>query len=204
MKHTKKALALFMALVMSLSLLTATAFATDTGTITVENTTNGKSYSIYKVFDATYSAADAASYTIKTTDAWYDLVKNNADSPFQLSTEAVGTTTDTYTVTLKSGKTSDDVLTWFNGLKAAGSTVTMPSATATQTGNGGALTFSNLTNGYYYVTSELGSLITLTNLNNSAEIVDKNQAASSFLATMVKHMPPLTLLPSATRCTIKL
>ena len=178
MKHTKKALALFMALVMSLSLLTATAFATDTGTITVENTTNGKSYSIYKVFDATYSAADAASYTIKTTDAWYDLVKNNADSPFQLSTEAVGTTTDTYTVTLKSGKTSDDVLTWFNGLKAAGSTVTMPSATATQTGNGGALTFSNLTNGYYYVTSELGSLITLTNLNNSAEIVDKNQTPS--------------------------
>ena len=178
MKHTKKALALFMALVMSLSLLTATAFATDTGTITVENTTNGKSYSIYKVFDATYSAADAASYTIKTPDAWYDLVKNNADSPFQLSTEAVGTTTDTYTVTLKSGKTSDDVLTWFNGLKAAGSTVTMPSATATQTGNGGALTFSNLTNGYYYVTSELGSLITLTNLNNSAEIVDKNQTPS--------------------------
>ena len=178
MKHTKKALALFMALVMSLSLLTATAFATDTGTITVENTTSSKSYSIYKVFDATYSAADAASYTIKTTDAWYDLVKNNADSPFQLSTEAVGTTTDTYTVTLKSGKTSDDVLTWFNGLKAAGSTVTMPSATATQTGNGGALTFSNLTNGYYYVTSELGSLITLTNLNNSAEIVDKNQTPS--------------------------
>ena len=178
MKHTKKALALFMALVMSLSLLTATAFATDTGTITVENTTNGKSYSIYKVFDATYSAADAASYTIKTTDAWYSLVKNNTDSPFQLSTEAVGTTTDTYTVTLKRGKTSDDVLIWFNGLQATGSAVTMPTATATQTGNGGTLAFNNLTNGYYYVTSEFGSLITLTNLNNSAEIVDKNQTPS--------------------------
>lgn len=41
MKHTKKALALLMVLVMSLSLLTVTAFAAETGKITIENATAG-------------------------------------------------------------------------------------------------------------------------------------------------------------------
>ncbi len=170
MKHTKKALALLMALVMSLSLLTATAFAdTSTGEITIENATSGKTYTLYKVFDATYSTDAAAAYTIKTGDAWYNLVKD-AGSPFQLSTKTVGDTDDTYTVTLKSGKTEDDVRAWFK-------TVTPP-ATATKSETpaaNGALTFDELDNGYYYVTSTLGGVVTLTNLNNSVTIVDKNQ-----------------------------
>ena len=193
MRHMKKTLSLLMALAMLVSLFAVTAFAEGTGgTITIENTTSGKTYSIYKVFDATYSSTDAASYTIKTGDAWYNLVKDEDGtygSPFQLSTGTVGTTDDTYTVTLKSGKTGNDVLQWFNGLTAAGSSVTLPTPTKTETGTGGgesetageasnALTFTGLDNGYYYVTSELGALITLTNLNNTAEIVDKNQTPS--------------------------
>ncbi len=171
MKHTKKALVLLVALVMSLSLLTATAFAAGTGKIIIENTTSGLEYSVYKVFDATYSGTDAASYTIKTDDAWYSLVTAE-DSPFQLSDSSVGTTTDTYTVTIKAGKTGDDVLAWFK-------TVTKPeTATATLTGNGSAIEFTGFDNGYYYVTSGLGAVVTLTNLNNEAEIYDKNQTPS--------------------------
>lgn len=78
MKHTKKALALLMMLVMSLSLLTVTAFAAGTGKITIENATAGMEYKLYKVFDASYidGTADGtkpagATYTIKDTDPWY-------------------------------------------------------------------------------------------------------------------------------------
>lgn len=81
MKHTKKALALLMVLVMSLSLLTVTAFAAGTGKIIIENATAGMEYKLYKVFDASYidgTAGDTkpagATYTIKSTDPWYSLV----------------------------------------------------------------------------------------------------------------------------------
>ena len=74
MKHTKKALALLMVLVMSLSLLTVTALAAG-GTITIENATAGMAYRLYKVFDASYIDGTAggtkpagATYTIKSTD----------------------------------------------------------------------------------------------------------------------------------------
>ena len=52
MKHTKKALAMLLALVMLLALQSVTAFAADTGKITIENAQVGKEYKLYKVFDA--------------------------------------------------------------------------------------------------------------------------------------------------------
>ena len=52
MKHAKKALALLLALVMSLALLSATALAAGTGKIVIENATADMEYKLYKVFDA--------------------------------------------------------------------------------------------------------------------------------------------------------
>lgn len=84
MKYTKKALALLMMLVISLSLLTATAFAAGGGKITIENATAGMEYKLYKVFDASYIDGTAggtkpagATYTIKSTDPWYPLVSGS-------------------------------------------------------------------------------------------------------------------------------
>ena len=172
MKTTRKALSLLMALAMLVSLFAVTAFAEgDTGTITIENTTSGQSYSLYKVFDATFTGdSTGTAYTIQASNPWYTLVKAE-DSPFLVSDTPVGTTPDTYTVTIAEGN-GQAVLDWFNGL------TDLPDATATEEGNGAALQFTGLGNGYYYVTSELGALITLTNLNNTAEIVDKNQTPS--------------------------
>ena len=187
MKRMKKALALLMVLIMAMLLFTATAFATGTGTITIENSTYGKTYKIYKVFDATYdTAANSAAYTIKKSEeitdikTWYDLV-TDAASPFQLSEKTVQGTTDTYVVTLKTGKTGDDVLAWFTKLDYTSDT--FPKCTAMKEGTGSALEnnmlqFTGLDNGYYYVTSELGTTVTLTNLNNNVKIVDKNQTPS--------------------------
>jgi LPXTG-motif cell wall-anchored protein len=179
MKHKKNVLALLMMFVMAMSLMTVTAFAAGTGTITIENSTKDKTYNVYKVFDATYDPNDStvAAYTIKTSDPWYKLVSTDTNTPFKLSTYTVDGSSDTYQVTLKDGKTNEDVLTWFNSLKTT-ALPTDPTATGTGTGKGGAdaLKISGLDNGYYYVTSTLGTVVTLTNVNNSAEIVDKNQS----------------------------
>ena len=79
-----------MVLVMSLSLLTVTAFAAGTGKITIENATAGMEYKLYKVFDASYidgtsggTKPAGATYTIKSTDPWYPLVSASG-SPFTL------------------------------------------------------------------------------------------------------------------------
>ena len=67
MKHTKKALALLMVLVMSLSLLTVTAFAAGTGKIIIENATAGMEYKLYKVFDASYIGGTTQSLPVRPT-----------------------------------------------------------------------------------------------------------------------------------------
>ncbi len=164
MKNLKKLASLLLALVMVLSLAT-TVFAASKYTITIENSITDKTYSAYKVFDATYSG-DNVSYTIASSDAWYTLVSGEA-SPFQL-TET--TTTGTYFVSLKDGKEDSDVADWFNAIE------TVPgSAAATGTGNAGALTLDVGAAGYYYITTTAGSNVTVTTAKPTATVIEKNQ-----------------------------
>lgn len=142
---------------------------TNTGSITIKNAVKGKTYSIWKVFDATYSGG-AASYYIYDNDTAYDKV-NAENSPFQLAEiQSDKTNAKKYLVTLKAEADSNAVLNFFNQK----GTLTNP--TATQTATSTTVTFSGLANGYYYVESDLGSVVTLTNMNGSAEILDKNQS----------------------------
>lgn len=173
MKHTKKALALLMVLVMSLSLLTATAFAAGGGTITIENATAGMEYKLYKVFDASYiegttgdTKPAGATYTIKSTDPWYPLVKAD-DSPFTL-TEG-NAHPGTYIVSIVEGQ-QETVATWFQNVDASGLT---PTQTETPTGN--TVTFNGLDKGYYYIKSGVGATVTLTHANETRTVIDKNQ-----------------------------
>ena len=175
MKHTKKALALLMVLVMSLSLLTVTALAAG-GTITIENATAGMEYKLYKVFDASYIDGTAggtkpagATYTIKSTDPWYDLV-SEPGSPFKLkedTTHADGSIT--YIVSIEEGQ-QETVATWFQNVDASGLT---PTQTETPTSN--TVTFNGLDKGYYYIKSGVGATVTLTHANETRTVIDKNQ-----------------------------
>ncbi len=164
MKNRKKLASLLLALVMILS-LTTTAFAASQYTITIENSITDKTYSAYKVFDATYSG-DNVSYTIASTATWYTLVSGE-DSPFQL-TET--TTTGTYFVSLKDGKSDSDVAAWFNAIKTAPG-----SAAATGTGNAGALMLDVGSAGYYYITTTAGTNVTVTTAKPTATVIEKNQ-----------------------------
>ena len=173
MKHTKKALALLMMLVMSLSLLTVTAFAAGTGKITIENATAGMEYKLYKVFDASYidGTADGtkpagATYTIKSTDPWYSLVKASG-SPFTLTEDSAHP--GTYIVSIAEGQ-QETAATWFQNVDASGLT-----ATKTETPTNNTVTFDGLDKGYYYIKSGVGATVTLTHANETRTVIDKNQ-----------------------------
>lgn len=173
MKHTKKALALLMVLVMSLSLLTVTAFAAGTGKIIIENATAGMDYNLYKVFDASYidgtsggTKPAGATYTIKSTDPWYSLVSASG-SPFTLTPDTAHT--DTYIVSIAEGQ-QETVATWFQNVD----TSTL-AATKTETPTNNTVTFDGLDKGYYYIKSGVGATVTLTHANETRTVIDKNQ-----------------------------
>ena len=173
MKHTKKALALLMVLVMSLSLLTVTAFAAGTGKIIIENATAGMEYKLYKVFDASYidgtvggTKPAGATYTIKSTDPWYSRVDADGN-PFTLTPDTAHT--DTYIVSIAEGQ-QETVATWFQRVD----TSTLP-ATETVTPTNNTVTFDGLDQGYYYIKSGVGATVTLTHANETRKVIDKNQ-----------------------------
>ena len=178
MKHTKKALAMLLALVMLLALLSVTAFAADTGKITIENAQAGKEYKLYKVFDATYSGTntttgepEGVAYTIESTDGWYALV-SAADSPFALA-KVLDTTT--YNVTLKAGNDAAAVANWFKAKTEADGGA--PVATATKNATSGTVEFTGLADGYYFISSGAGTTVTLTHATGSErQVIDKTLA----------------------------
>lgn len=173
MKYTKKALALLMMLVISLSLLTATAFAAGGGKITIENATAGMEYKLYKVFDASYIDGTAsgtkpagATYTIKSSDPWYPLVSATG-SPFTLTEDSAHT--GTYTVSIAEGQ-QETAATWFQNEDVSGLT-----ATKSETPTNNTVTFDGLDKGYYYIKSGVGATVTLTHANETRTVIDKNQ-----------------------------
>ncbi|MCC8099249.1 MAG: hypothetical protein LIO78_04170 [Clostridiales bacterium] len=149
MSKLKKFAGILLALVMCFG-LTCTAFAAGEA-ITIENSVTDKTYTAYKVFDATYSGS-AVAYTISEDDAWYGLVSgtttvtdsegNTIASPFTLTAT---TTSGTYNVSLATGKTQADVTAWFNAI-----TSVPGSSAATATGNGSSITLNVGEAGYYY------------------------------------------------------
>ena len=173
MKYTKKALALLMMLVISLSLLTATAFAAGGGKITIENATAGMEYKLYKVFDASYIDGTAggtkpagATYTIKDTDPWYSRVTASG-SPFTLKKDP--TITGTYIVSIAEGD-QETAATWFQNVDVSSLT-----ATKSETPTNNTVTFDGLDKGYYYIKSGVGATVTLTHANETRTVIDKNQ-----------------------------
>lgn len=172
MKHAKKLASLLLALIMLLALGT-TAFAAENndGSITITNATVGKNYSVYKVFDLTYDASNAddvkVAYTYTPTgagDAFLTALQD-VSSPFTLTNQNNGK----YTVTLKADKTAGDVSAFLN-TNAAKLTVA-----ATQEATDSTLTFNNLAYGYYFVTSEVGTVLTIDSTLKDVSVIDKNQ-----------------------------
>ncbi|AXQ77976.1 LPXTG cell wall anchor domain-containing protein [Streptococcus chenjunshii] len=154
MKNIRKIVTLFLAALTTV-LAAGLVSADDTaGSITVSNASAGQEYSVYKLFDATYSA-DGISYKVPsgktfTGNEWFDvdssgnvLAKEGAD----VSTEAFRTWAESF------GTQVGDKVTAENN----------------------TVVFNNLPFGYYFVKSSLGATLTVDSTNPDATVIDKNE-----------------------------
>ena len=179
MRKMNRLAALLAVLVMSTT-MASTAFAdgpaavveapaATKGTITVQNAVNNKSYTLYKIFDATTDTKDntAVSYTIPN-DVTY------VDAEFNSLFETRSNGDKTYVIGLKSGKTNNDLVNWLNinGVKG----VHLKEMTKAM---GTAVTFSNLDYGYYYIHSNLpntqGLAMAVTLKSSNVMAQEKNE-----------------------------
>ena len=172
MKHARKLASLLLALVMVFA-LAATAFAaetgttTTTGTITVANPVENQTYIAYKIFDVVYDDQNHYSYTIDSSNPWYDTVAAYAateENGLKLTQVNGG---DTYVVTTVNGFSAPD-------FAAALKKAINGKAGQTLSGDAGSVTVSGLDLGYYFVASTSGALCNLTTTNPTVTIHDKN------------------------------
>ncbi|MCD8159314.1 MAG: hypothetical protein LUD77_10635 [Clostridiales bacterium] len=175
-KLTAAVLSVILALTMALSISVSSLAAND-GKITIINATVGETYTIYKIFDATYTQS-GTSYTITDGSGWYNLI-STATVTVGGTSYYLFTLTDTGTQDTNGDEiyyvTTDyqsSVISWFQSLD----TDTIPTYTATATATSDEVVFDGLEYGYYLVLSSLGTTVTLTSNTPTVEVIDKNQA----------------------------
>ncbi|MDY4222588.1 MAG: SpaA isopeptide-forming pilin-related protein [Candidatus Faecousia sp.] len=170
----RKVLALLLALAM-VAALGAAALAAGTCTITVNNTKIGETYKLYKLFDLSVDDPDApTAFTYTVTTEWKDFFATGAGAVY------VGVDAATGTITAKESFTDAAALAVAASAELNGKTVA-----STQTATGATVEFSGLDNGYYLITSSLGTLamIETTPQSSAVTVNDKNP-----VDTIVKHV----------------
>ena len=165
----KKLLSFLMATLLLVGVCTA-AVAENDGTLTIQNATIGRTYTVYKVFDATYSGTNI-SYTYTKTgesDALFAALTDTEDAlnPFVLTPTVVE---NVYNVTIKEGATAETISAWLTAHKD------LLTQTAYQEATSSTVVFENLPYGYYYVTSTLGIAVSVDTVTPDVTIIDKNQ-----------------------------
>lgn len=165
----KKIISLILALVMIMGLAVSASAASITITPPAVNdgTETGITYTAYKIFDAAYTAdKTGVAYTIESDSPYYNTVK---DSGYFTLTLAAGSTT-TYVVTAKDTYTKEVANTFADTLKAVSATA---AGTLTKQSDG-TYKLDNLADGYYLVTSSVGSDLILEAVGD-AEATAKNE-----------------------------
>ena len=166
MKTMRKLFTVLLALAMTLA-LAVSAFAADTGSITITNPQRDHTYTAYKIFDVTYSG-DNYSYTISDTDAAFSTVKTYADVTANgLNLTAVANT-NKYNVSIGAGFSA---ASFAQHLKTnVGSLGTGTAFTKVDN----TMKASDLTLGYYFVSGTSGAVCELATAKD-IQIRDKNE-----------------------------
>lgn len=166
MKTMRKLFTVLLALAMTLA-LAVSAFAADTGSITITNPQGDHTYTAYKIFDVTYSG-DNYSYTISDTDAAFSAVKAYADVTANgLNLTAVANT-NKYNVSIGAG---------FSAASFAQHLKTNVGSLGTGTAftkAGDTMKASGLALGYYFVSGTSGTVCELATAKD-IQIRDKNE-----------------------------
>lgn len=161
MKNMKKIVALLLATVMVMA-MGISVFAAGTGSITItppENVDTDATitYNVYKVFDADGNG----------TAISYKLVSGKTAAPAGFTVDGAGNVS-------YSGTGTDGQLTQTD-IDAIAAYVANDAPVATVTSTGGAnAVATNLPNGYYYITTTTGTVVTIDSTNPNAEVADKN------------------------------
>ena len=166
MKTMRKLFTVLLALAMTLA-LAVSAFAADTGSITITNPQGDHTYTAYKIFDVTYSG-DNYSYTISDTDTAFNTVKAYADVAANgLNLTAVADT----------GKYNVSIGVGFSAASFAQHLKTNVGSLGTGTDfttDGNTMKASGLALGYYFVSGTSGTVCELATAKD-IQIRDKNE-----------------------------
>lgn len=162
----------FLLVVLMIFSMASTAFAANNdGSIKITNATIGEDYAVYKVFDLTYSG-DKVAYTYDGSNAGFLAALQTEASPFTLSPTPSDENTGPFNVALKDGKGASDVSAFLTAQKDAGN---LTQTGETKTATTSEVVFTSLDYGYYYITSSLGSTVTIDSTMKDVEVIDKNQ-----------------------------
>ena len=167
MKNVKKVFALMLAFAMVLA-MSATVFAAADNSIDVTNTVEDETYSIYKMMDLSVNS-ELSAYRYTVTDEWQEFFTGSGAGAEYVDIDSQGY------VTWKTDKMTDEALEAFSKA-AAIYAEEKTKATADITGNGATITFGSLENGYYLITSTLGTraMVETTPDKQQATINEKN------------------------------
>ena len=176
-KAMKKLMAALLAVAMVCAMaIPAFAAPATNGSITVQNTVDGKTYKIYKILDLETNGTsdDASSYTAfkyKATTEW----KSFVDSSTYLKSDADG-----YVTWKDTDENADEVEAFSKLAKKHAETLNaVQTKTADKTGS---VTFTGLELGYYLITSDVdtssNALCMLSTTKPSATVQEKNGAPS--------------------------
>lgn len=184
MKAAKKVFATLLAVVMVLGLV-PNVFAAGNGSITIENATVGQTYKVYKLFDATYGTSGVGdnaqinvSYTFTKTDNNTDLYEALTGESSVFTLTPFATDADKFVVTVKEGTTETQVIAFVKSIANKLEEVAEKKAEAPADGSSATtttLTFSDLGFGYYYITSTVGTLVTIDSAIPNPVVKDKNK-----------------------------
>lgn len=164
MKTMRKLFTVLLALAMTLA-LAVSAFAADTGSITISNPQDGKTYTAHKIFDVSYDADGHYAYTISKDSAAYNVVKDYTNG----LTLADIANTNKCSVSIDAAAFSAASFAQYLKTKVA----SLGTGTAF-VADGTTVKASGLTLGYYFVSGTSGAVCELATAKD-IQIRDKNE-----------------------------
>lgn len=138
------------------------------GSITIDGTVSGETYTIYRMFKLDSYNAESKTYSYTVESAWENFFKTGAGKDYIDLTNGHPT--------WNAAKSQDSDKAEFAKLALKWATENKVSAAAeSQTSTGSDVIFPNLDLGYYLVDSSLGALCGLNTTNPDATIKEKNE-----------------------------
>lgn len=159
----KKLFALMLAMVLMMTV--AAAYAAD---LTITNATLGQTYEAFKVFDAYPTDAADLTKPISYTATNEQIALDGFTDIFDVATAG-----DVNIISKKSDVSDTALIEYIiNNIDQ----LKQGDAISGTYSNDSTYVFSELDNGYYFVTSTLGSLVAIDSAGTSVDIVDKNES----------------------------